>query len=200
MNHKKTKSIIIFVLIILMISMLIAFVIDRFIFNKHTIKTQYGDVFNVEYDDFKTKSIITSPDSKLYYTSSMDTIKKEDFIGLENTSTLKVYRFDGVAIFDDGEGFELLTDEKDIDSHPKVAEVVFKSILSDSWFFQRNIKDFVNSRTYCEEGKRVLDLLIAEDYGKLSDYGLTEKTINDSQELNKIKQAAEEAAGEKKKD
>ena len=198
MTRKKTKIIIIFILITLAFSLLTAFIIDRFILNKHTIKTQYGDVFNVEYDDFKTKSIITSPDSKLYYTSSMDTIKKEDFIGLENTSTLKVYRFDGVAIFDDGEGFELLTDEKDIDSHPKVAEVVFKSILSDSWFFQRNIKDFVNSRTYCEEGKRVLDLLIAEDYGKLSDYGLTEETLNDYQELNRIKQAAKEAFNEKK--
>lgn len=200
MGTKKAKKIIIFILITLAFSLLTAFIIDRFILNKHTIKTQYGDVFNVEYDDFKTKSIITSPDSKLYYTSSMDTIKKEDFIGLENTSTLKVYRFDGVAIFDDGEGFELLTDEKDIDSHPKVAEVVFKSILSDSWFFQRNIKDFVNSRTYCEQSKRILELIKTEEYSKLSDYGLTEKTINDSQELNKIKQAAEEAAGEKKKD
>ncbi len=200
MNLKKTKSIIIFVLIILMISMLIAFVIDRFIFNKHTIKTQYGDVFNVEYDDFKSESIITSPDSKLYFTSSMDKIKKDDFIGLENTSGLKVYKVDGVAIFDDGEGFELLTDEKDVDSHPGAAKVVLKNILSDSWLFQRNIKDFVNSRTYCEQSKRILELINAEAYSKLSDYGLTEKTINDSQELNKIKQAAKEAAGEKKKD
>lgn len=198
MTVKKTKKIIIFVLIILMISMLIAFVIDRFIFNKYTIKTQYGDVFNVEYDDFKSKSIITSPDSKLYYTSSMDKIKKDDFIGLENTSGLKVYKVDGVAIFDDGEGFELLTNEKDVDSHPKAADVVLKHILSDSWFFQRNIKDFVNSRTYCEQGKKILELINSEDYSKLSDYGLTESTINDYQELNRIKQAAKEVLNGKK--
>lgn len=181
-----------------MISMLIAFVIDRFIFNKYTIKTQYGDVFNVEYDDFKSKSIITSPDSKLYYTSSMDKIKKDDFIGLENTSGLKVYKVDGVAIFDDGEGFELLTNEKDVDSHPKAADVVLKHILSDSWFFQRNIKDFVNSRTYCEQGKKILELINSEDYSKLSDYGLTESTINDYQELNRIKQAAKVVLNGKK--
>ena len=68
-----------------------------------------------------------------------------------------------------------------------------KNILSDSWFFQRNIKDFVNSHTYCEQGKKILELINSEAYSKLSDYGLTEKTINDYQELNRIKQAAEEA-------
>ena len=183
----KIKKCIIFVLIILAFFMLIAFVIGRFIFNKHTIKTKYGDTFNVEYDDFKSKSIITSPDSKLYYTSSMDTRKNEDFIDLEYSSGLKVYKFDG------GEGFELLTNEKDVDSHPKAAKVVLKNILSDSWFFQRNIKDFVNSHTYCEQGKKILELINAEAYSKLSDYGLTESTINDYQELNRIKQAAKEA-------
>ena len=189
----KIKKCIIFALIILTIFMLIAFIIGRFIFNKHTIKTKYGDTFTVEYDDFKSKSIITSPDSKLYYTSSMDKIENEDFIDLEYSSGLKVYKFDGVAIFDDGEGFELLTNEKDVDSHPKAAKVVLKNILSDSWFFQRNIKDFVNSRTYCEQGKKILELINSEDYSKLSDYGLTESTINDYQELNRIKQAAKEA-------
>ena len=198
MTGKKTKFILVFTLIVLVFSVCITLIINSVLSNKRIIKTKYGDTFTVEYDDFKSKSIITSPDSKLYYTSSMDTIKNEDFIDLEYSSGLKVYKFDGVAIFDDGEGFELLTNEKDVDSHPKAADVVLKYILSDSWFFQRNIKDFVNSHTYCEQGKKILELINSEAYSKLSDYGLTEKTINDYQELNRIKQAAKEVLNGKK--
>ena len=198
MTGKKTKFILVFTLIVLVFSVCITLIINSVLSNKRIIKTKYGDTFTVEYDDFKSKSIITSPDSKLYYTSSMKKIKNEDFIDLEYSSSLKVYKFDGVAIFDDGEGFELLTNEKDVDSHPKAADVVLKYILSDSWFFQRNIKDFVNSRTYCEQGKKILELINSEDYSKLSDYGLTESTINDYQELNRIKQAAKEVLNGKK--
>ena len=198
MTGKKTKFILVFTLIVLVFSVCITLIINSVLSNKRIIKTKYGDTFTVEYDDFKSKSIITSPDSKLYYTSSMDKIENEDFIDLEYSSGLKVYKFDGVAIFDDGEGFELLTNEKDVDSHPKAADVVLKYILSDSWFFQRNIKDFVNSRTYCEQGKKILELINSEDYSKLSDYGLTESTINDYQELNRIKQAAKEVLNGKK--
>lgn len=188
-------------LILLFISFLFGiYAFIKYAFNNKNYKiiTEHGDEFNVVYDDFKAKSTVISLDKQSSSSVVLNwKVTKEDFICLNNSSSCKVYRIGKYVLFNDGNGFEVLEKTTDLVNHNNVAKTVITNILSfSSSFFGYNIHFFLEDNNYRQEALRIITTIQTEEYEKLFVYGLTKETVNDSQKLDNIKKAAEEALNE----
>ncbi|MBQ2581513.1 MAG: hypothetical protein II574_07790, partial [Ruminococcus sp.] len=79
----------------------------------NTVKTEYGDKFNVRFDDFRAQSTLEDPNS-LFYLVIDGEISDNTIKGLKHTSSLTVYRIKDTAFFDDGNGFEIFDEDTDL--------------------------------------------------------------------------------------
>ncbi|MCR5480517.1 MAG: hypothetical protein K6F27_11770 [Ruminococcus sp.] len=142
-----------------------------------TIKTVLGDKFEVDYDHYKCDSTVTCKDSDLYWHYG-GSISEDDFIPLEHTDSLTVYELKSSFIFNDGSGF-MEFDDKTIDAHPEVAEIVKGKLLSDYSNFTSNVRFFLKSSKYKKETEQMIERIRQKKYDELEEYGLTEDVIND---------------------
>lgn len=207
MSRRVTRRILFLVFVFSVIIIVIVIAFKGFSsnhFEDEKIETEYGDIFNITYDKEIVKSTIRpsvstdpNPDSRFYIILG-GKVTKDDFVGLKKTEQIKVYRVCNVAIFADPTGYKALDDDLAIDNYPEAADAVIHSILSNERFFKRNMIFLLKSTKYREEAKRIMELVRNEEYEELSVYGLTKETINDTQKLNYIKQAAEDALNENK--
>lgn len=120
-----------------------------------TVKTKFGDKFNVTYDEIKAESTVESTNSDMYIYVG-DKIDKDDFILLMNSSELKVYTVESYLIFDDGNGFQRL-DEDNIDNNAEIVDLARKILLSEIDFFNRYISCFLESKVYHDEAIAIIE-------------------------------------------
>lgn len=102
MNKKLKKRIVISVTVVFLIVFLfpVWFVwVLGDVRNTKTIKTKFGDKFNVTYDEIKAESTVESTNSDMYIYVG-DKIDKDDFVILYNTESLRVYSVESFVIFD----------------------------------------------------------------------------------------------------
>lgn len=179
---KTTKTILIVCLCILLIPLAFyVFIHLLFIWSlddsdSYTIKTQYGDKFKVtaEQHDFHHMQCTvssTNSDKQFYFTNK---VEDENIKGLTHTDDLTVYDVIGIVIFDNGDGFQELTIDN-IDDNPDVAAVLKDNIMSEDGTFSWYLKLLLNSKQYCREAKKIIDLVEKWDYDKLLEYGLDEE-------------------------
>ena len=142
-----------------------------------TIKTVLGDKFEVDYDHYKCDSTVTCKDSDLYWHYG-GSISEGDFKPMEHTDSLTVYELKSSFIFNDGSGF-MEFDDKTIDAHPEVAEIVKGKLLSDYSNFTSNVRFLLKSRKYKKETEQMIERSKEKKYDELEEYGLTEDVIND---------------------
>ena len=142
-----------------------------------TIKTVLGDKFEVDYDHYKCDSTVTCKDSDLNWKCG-GRISEGDFKPMEHTDSLTVYELKSSFIFNDGSGFKIF-DDKTIDAHPEVAEIVKGNLLSDYSNFTSNAGFFLKSSKYKKETEQMIEKLKQKKYGELEEYGPTEEVIND---------------------
>lgn len=142
-----------------------------------TIKTVLGDKFEVDYDHYKCDSTVTCKDSDLNWKCG-GRISEDDFKPMEHTDSLTVYELKSSFIFNDGSGFKIF-DDKTIDAHPEVAEIVKGNLLSDYSNFTSNAGFFLKSSKYKKETEQMIEKLKQKKYDELEEYGLTEEVIND---------------------
>lgn len=131
-----------FILLIIVVGFF--FVIVQYVWSDdhYSFFAEYGDRFEVIYDDFTDKSIVipeknVNSKSELHI-SYKGKITKSDIIGLKKTSSIKVYRIKDVVIFDDGNGFEKFNKKTDFTNHKEVVEVVKENLYCDQEFYERN--------------------------------------------------------------
>lgn len=187
MNQKSKKILLVVSILILFIPVGL-YVFIQYVFdysNDHyTVKTEYGDQFDVEYDGYKCRSNISCSDSEFSLTLN-GKINKEDFVGLKHTESVTIYALDGPIIFNKGGGFKELNSET-IDSNKDIAEHIIAIIMSDASIFGYNINFFLKSSIYGNEAQQIIECVKQEKYDKLSIYGLTDEIINDGHTLNSI--------------
>ena len=109
--------------------------------DKYTVKTQYGDSFDVSYDGFRDKSILSDPNSRFYLTVN-GKLSENDIKCLKKSSALKVYRIKDVSFFKDGNDFDIFDEKTDKLEHSDVVQVI-KDNLHCSEAFYKRYKDLV---------------------------------------------------------
>lgn len=179
---------IILLFIILALGLFVCMILLRIFYSdedNYTITTDDGDTFNVSYHNAKCESYVTSPNSKLNWHYG-GKISKDDFISIERSESLTIYRIKASFIYNDGDGFEELN-SNNIDDKPRVARKVKEILLSDYHVYSSNIGFFLKSQTYSQEANQIIDYIKQEKYDKLSQYGLTENVINDGHTINLLK-------------
>ncbi len=138
----KKKSMCFWGIVVLIITCLVlcaCLILTLSLGNRHfTVKTEYGDTFTIIWSS--GKSTIISEDSTLNYTMRGE-IDTDDFIGLSNSPSLRVYKVDYLAIFDDGNGFEVFDKKTDKRAHSEATAVIKKNLQYDQWFYDHN-KEF----------------------------------------------------------
>ncbi|MCR5479851.1 MAG: hypothetical protein K6F27_08360 [Ruminococcus sp.] len=174
----------------------IAFGVDDF--DDYTIKTKYGDEFKISFDRFMVKSTVTpvngqNPQSYFYAVVKFKP-SEEDFVGLEHTSELTVYRLGRYTIFKDKDGWQYFNVDN-APKYPEVAQAVMKNLLCDTRYFSANIEPLLRSREYRDEAGKVIKLIKAERYDELTDYGLSEKNLEDKDFLDSLHREAVSAKG-----
>lgn len=136
-----------------------------------TIKTEYGDKFKVRrsYTFSEVASDLYSTNSDMHIWIELG-IYKDSFKGLAHTDDLTVYNVIGMVIFDNGSGFEELT-ENNINDNSEVAEVLKDNIMSENGSFNSFLRLLLNSKKYRREAKKIIDLVNDWDTEKLAEYG-----------------------------
>lgn len=174
----------------------IAFGVDDF--NDYTIKTKYGDEFKISFDSFMVKSTVTPINDQntqsYFYTAVEFKPSKDDFVGLKHTSELTVYRLGRYTIFKDKDGWQYF-DVDNAPKYPEAAQAVMKNLLCDTRYFSANIEPLLRSREYRDEAEKVIELIKAERYDELMDYGLSEKNLEDKDFLDSLHLEAVSAQG-----
>lgn len=142
--------------------------------DNETIKTEYGDKFKVRrgYTFSEVESDLYSTNSDMHIWIELG-IYDDSFVGLAHTDDLTVYDVIGMVIFDDGDGFEELT-EDNIDDNPDVAEVLKENIMSENGSFKSFLCLLLRSEKYQSEAKKIIDLVNDWDTKELVKYGLDE--------------------------
>lgn len=111
--------------------------------DRYTITTVLGDSFTVDYDSFKADSrIVFRTDDGIKTITVGGKVERDDFVPMEHTDSLTVYKLNDRVIFDDGDGFDIFDKETDKSKHSDVAQVVKDNLHSDNAFYKRN-KDLV---------------------------------------------------------
>ena len=176
MSAKAKKTILIVCLCILLIPLAFyIFIHLLFIWSmsddNETIKTEYGDKFKVRrsYTFSEVASDLYSTNSDMHIWVELG-IYDDSFKCLAHTDDLTVYDVIGFVIFDDGDGFEELT-EDNINDNPDVAEVLKDNIMSEDSSFSSYLSLLLNSKQYRREAKKIIDLIDAWDTEKLAEYG-----------------------------
>jgi len=186
--NQKSKKILLVVSILILFIPVGFYVFIQYVFdysNDHyTVKTEYGDQFDVEYDGYKCRSNISCSDSEFSLTLN-GKINKEDFVGLKHTESVTIYALDGPIIFNKGGGFKEFNSET-IDSNKDIAEHIIAIIMSDASIFGYNLNFFLKSSIYGNEAQQIIECIKQKKYDKLSIYGLTDEIINDGHTLNSI--------------
>ena len=182
-----SKKIIVSLLILIAVLLMPILIVSLFN-DEYTIKTEYGDRFNAKYDSFEGESTVTYPDSSFYLYLNFR-VSDDDFVGINNTPELKVYRVKSDIVFNDGKVFERLSGDN-IDNNAKVVETIKPVLFSSQAFFRQNIRYLLNSKSYCEEAKRIIKLVEDWDCSELSKYGLDSSKNNDKEYIEKYKQDA----------
>lgn len=174
---KKTIIILCFCVILLPVAFFI-FIYLLFLWSmsddNETIKTEYGDKFKVRrsYTFSEVASDLYSTNSDMHIWVELG-IYEDSFKGLAHTDDLTVYNVIGIVIFDDGGGFEELT-EDNIDDNPDVAEVLKENIMSENGSFKSFLCLLLRSEKYQSEAKKIIDLVNDWDTKRLAEYGLDE--------------------------
>lgn len=179
---------IVFGLLIFTVVLMVPIIIVSLSNDEYTIKTEYGDRFIARYDSFEGESTVTYPDSSFYLYLNFR-VSDDDFEGVKNTPELRVYRVKSDVVFNCGKGFERLSGDK-IDNNAKVVETIKPVLFSSQAFFRQNIRYLLNSKSYCEEAKRIIKLVEDWDCSELSKYGLDSSKNNDKEYIEKYKQDA----------
>ncbi|MBQ9868720.1 MAG: hypothetical protein IJM32_03595 [Ruminococcus sp.] len=190
MSAKTKKTIIILCLCVILLP--VAFYIFIYLLflwsmsdDNETVKTEYGDKFKVRrsYTFSEVASDLYSTNSDMHIWIELG-IYKDSFKGLAHTDDLTVYNVIGIVIFDDGGGFEELT-EDNIDDNPDVAEVLKENIMSENGSFKSFLCLLLRSEKYQSEAKKIIDLVNDWDTKRLAEYGLDEtKTCEDWRKTN----------------
>ena len=190
MSAKTKKTIIILCLCVILLP--VAFYIFIYLLflwsmsdDNETVKTEYGDKFKVRrsYTFSEVASDLYSTNSDMHIWIELG-IYKDSFKGLAHTDDLTVYNVIGIVIFDDGGGFEELT-EDNIDDNPDVAEVLKENIMSENGSFKSFLCLLLRSEKYQSEAKKIIDLVNDWDTKRLAEYGLDEtKTCEDWRKKN----------------
>ncbi len=105
-------------------------------FEEMKIKTVYGDVFTLSFDNISSKSIIEDPNSRFHLVCN-GKISQNDIKGLVSSAELKAYRIKDTVFFDDGNGFEIFDEDTDLKAHAEVVEVVKENLNCDEQFYKR---------------------------------------------------------------
>lgn len=155
--------------------------------NRYSVKTVFGDSFDVNYDDFKDQSIVSIPGSRLYFTLD-GKITKDDLIPLSHTDGLTIYSVCGIVVFNDAGDLKMLKNEDDVDANPEVAKFVMQNIVSDPGLFEYNIRDFLKSKSYADEAEYVVQCVNNNQFSSLDDYGI--KKLKGTQALERISHKA----------
>lgn len=152
--------------------------------DNETIKTEYGDKFKVRrsYTFSEVASDLYSTNSDMHIWIELG-IYKDSFKGLAHTDDLTVYNVIGIVIFDDGGGFEELT-EDNIDDNPDVAEVLKENIMSENGSFKSFLCLLLRSEKYQSEAKKIIDLVNDWDTKRLAEYGLDETKNYEDWKIN----------------
>lgn len=108
-------------------------------FEDMKIKTEYGDVFTLSYDNISSKSIIEDPNSRFHLVCN-GKISQNDIKGLVSSAELKAYRIKDTVFFDDGNGFEIFDEDTDLKSHTEVTKVVKSNLSCNEAFYRRYSK------------------------------------------------------------
>ena len=188
MNQTSKKILLVVSIVILLIPVGL-YVFIQYVFDysneQYTVKAEYGDQFDVEYDGYKCRSNIFSSESEFSLTVN-GKINKEDFIGLIHTDSVTMYELDGLFIFNNGGGFKEFTYES-VNSVPDVAEMVKSRLLTSYDIYVNNIDYFFKNSKYKAEIEHMIENIQKDKYEELSQYGLTEDVINDRCTLTNIK-------------
>ena len=189
MSAKAKKTILIVCLCILLIPLAFyVFIYLLFLWSmsddNETIKTEYGDKFKVRrsYTFSEVASDLYSTNSDMHIWIELG-IYKDSFKGLSHTDDLTVYNVIGIVIFDDGGGFEELT-EDNIDDNPDVAEVLKENIMSENGSFKSFLCLLLRSEKYQSEAKKIIDLVNDWDTKRLAEYGLDETKNYEDWKIN----------------
>ena len=189
MSAKAKKTILIVCLCILLIPLAFyVFIYLLFLWSmsddNETIKTEYGDKFKVRrsYTFSEVASDLYSTNSDMHIWIELG-IYKDSFKGLAHTDDLTVYNVIGIVIFDDGGGFEELT-EDNIDDNPDVAEVLKDNIMSENGSFKSFLCLLLRSEKYQSEAKKIIDLVNDWDTKRLAEYGLDETKNYEDWKIN----------------
>ncbi|MBP1537858.1 MAG: hypothetical protein ILA17_08315 [Ruminococcus sp.] len=189
MSAKAKKTILIVCLCILLIPLAFyVFIYLLFLWSmsddNETIKTEYGDKFKVRrsYTFSEVASDLYSTNSDMHIWIELG-IYKDSFKGLAHTDDLTVYNVIGIVIFDDGGGFEELT-EDNIDDNPDVAEVLKENIMSENGSFKSFLCLLLRSEKYQSEAKKIIDLVNDWDTKRLAEYGLDETKNYEDWKIN----------------
>ncbi len=189
MSAKTKKTIIILCLCVILLP--VAFYIFVYLLflwslsdDNETIKTEYGDKFKVRrsYTFSEVASDLYSTNSDMHIWIELG-IYKDSFKGLAHTDDLTVYNVIGIVIFDDGGGFEELT-EDNIDDNPDVAEVLKENIMSENGSFKSFLCLLLRSEKYQSEAKKIIDLVNDWDTKRLAEYGLDETKNYEDWKIN----------------
>lgn len=123
------------VLFLLALPYIIIWLVFSFDHSSYTVKTEYGDEFQVQFDSFLVKSSVSplndpNPNTR-FYTVAKFKPEESDFIGLIHNDDLTVYEFDRSIFYKDKTGWHHLNSDTK-KNNPKAAKAIEDAIRSDT--------------------------------------------------------------------
>ena len=126
-------AVVLFTIAIPVVLMLFAYSANTW--DNYTVKTEYGDEFQVQFDSFRVKGSVSplnnpNPDTRFYTTVGFKP-EGSDFIGLIHNDDLTVYRLGRFVFYKDKTGWHHL-DSDTKKNNPKAAKAIKDAICSDT--------------------------------------------------------------------
>lgn len=123
------------VLFLLALPYIIIWLVFSFDHSSYTVKTEYGDEFQIIYDGFSVKSSVIpitdpNPDSRFDILVKFEP-EESDFIGLIHNDELTAYKLDSFVFYKDKTGWHHL-DSDTKKNNPKAAKAIKDAISSDT--------------------------------------------------------------------
>ncbi len=149
--------------------------------HEKTIVTEYGDEFQITYDDYLKKCSIHQNNSRFstrIYGGNLDT----KIIGIWNTDKLRCYLVGSVIIFrkTDSETFERF--DEDLSANEDMIPVVKSILLKNNTIMETYLEYFIEN--FSVETIKMLEDFTSHKYDTLNEYGLTEDIIADDDLIN----------------
>lgn len=79
-------------------------------FDEDTLTTEYGDTFNISFDSFKMKTLITDEKSGFYFIVN-DKVTKDDFEASTDSQGVVRYKVKDVTVAKKDDGFEIVEED-----------------------------------------------------------------------------------------